>query len=139
MALAFESKNRVDISSKSSLVISFFPYTSEYILPGLSSYTANLRLVLHPIAPKKDKASSVSDIFSVYALKLKILTISYREYGNVLIINSLSNKSTGIPWGDNRVVPLIKLLPLLVANITIGDNFYSNALFKKVKHSISNI
>lgn len=36
-------------------------------------------------------------------------------------------------------VPLISLVPLLVAKITIGLNLLSNALLRNVKHSISNI
>lgn len=65
--------------------------------------------------------------------------ISSKLYGVVLIINNLSSKSTGKPWGLEISVPLIYECPLFVAKITIGANVDSNALFKNVNASISSI
>lgn len=73
------------------------------------------------------------------ALMANIFINYSSPYVVVLMIKSLSNKSTGIPWGDIISVPLIVQIPLLVANTTIGASVDYNALFKKVKHSISSI
>lgn len=45
----------------------------------------------------------------------------------------------GIPWGDIIFVPLISLVPLFVARMTIGLNLLSRALLRKVKHSMSSM
>lgn len=55
------------------------------------------------------------------------------------MINNLSRRSTGIPWGETKSVPLIVHIPLFVARTTIGAKVDSRALFRKVKHSMSSI
>eukprot|EP00834_Sanchytrium_tribonematis_P004136 NODE_187_length_13529_cov_1.102606.p8 type:complete len:147 gc:universal NODE_187_length_13529_cov_1.102606:6590-7030(+) len=74
--------------------------------------------------------------------KYRIFRILFRSivlYFSVLIINNLSRRSKGIPWGLLILVPLIFTLPLLLAMITIGANSSSNMRFKNEKHSISNM
>lgn len=87
---------------------------------GVNSWTEYLKLVLSPIYPSKAKAYGETLIFSVDALMAKIFINYSRPYVVVLMIRSLSSKSTGIPWGEIMSVPLIVQIPLFVASTTIG-------------------
>lgn len=133
------SKKREWMESISSFVILSFPSVKARIWAGLMSCTEYLREVDAPTVAKWANACSSISMLSVEHLIAKIVTISLTEYGRVLMIKSLSRRSTGIPWGDYISVPLIVHRPLFVANTTIGARFDSRALFKYVKHSISNM
>ena len=78
-------------------------------------------------------------MFSAEDLIAKIFIKSSSPYVEVLMIKRRSSKSTGIPCGEIKSVPLIVHIPRLVAKTTIGAKVDYKALFKKVKHSISSI
>lgn len=106
---------------------------------GVNSWTEYLKLVSSPICPKYANASGDILMLSVEALMANIFISYSSPYVVVLIIKSLSSRSTGIPWGDTISVPLIVQIPLFVAKTTMGASVDSRALLRKVKHSISNI
>lgn len=54
-------------------------------------------------------------------------------------MSNLSSMSIGIPCGLLWLVPLMRVIPLLVAITSTGAVFDSSARFKNEKHSISNI
>lgn len=68
-----------------------------------------------------------------------ICLISSNSYFFVLMINTRSRRSSGIPCGDMYFVPRIWVIPLLEAITTKGDNSFSRARLRKEKHSMSSI
>ena len=62
------------------------------------------------------------------ALRARICTISCGVYGRVLMMTSLSRRSTGMPWGELMSVPRMSHMPLLVAKTTMGARALSRAL-----------
>mmetsp|Transcript_45041 Transcript_45041/g.75766 ORF Transcript_45041/g.75766 Transcript_45041/m.75766 type:complete len:206 (-) Transcript_45041:680-1297(-) len=106
---------------------------------GVSICTAYRRDVRLPISAISFRASSSTWIPSVVARVCTICRISSPVYGKVLTTSRRSKRSEGIPWGLNISVPFTLQRPLLVAKITIGAKVDSNALFKYVKHSTSNM
>lgn len=101
-------------------VISALPFVFAKTEHGVNSWTEYLKLVSSPIWPKYANASGDILMLSVEALIANIFINYSSPYVVVLIIKSLSSRSTGIPWGDTISVPLIVQIPLFVAKTTMG-------------------
>ena len=70
---------------------------------------------------------------------LTISRVSSSSYDFVEMINIRSSRSAGIPWGDLYFVPLILVIPLLLAMTTSGARSPSSARLRKEKHSMSSM